>query len=69
MTPEELSAYFERIRARQREIQLNVYRTRTAAAYHIGNARDMVADNRQTLSRCVKRRLACACFDYGMSIV
>ena len=45
MTPEELSAYFERIRARQREIQLNVYRTRTAAAYHIGNVRDMVADS------------------------
>ena len=44
MTPEELATHFERIRVCQRRIQLAVYRTRMAAAYHIGKARDMVAD-------------------------
>lgn len=45
MTPEELATHFERIRCLQRRIQLAVYRTRMAAVYHIGKARDMVADN------------------------
>ena len=45
MTPEELATHFERIRSSQRQIQLAVYRTRMAAPYHVGKARDMVADN------------------------
>jgi hypothetical protein len=44
MTPEELATHFERIRVFQRQIQLAVYQTRMAAAYHTGKARDMVAD-------------------------
>lgn len=45
MTPEELATNFEFIRCMQRQIQLAVYRTRMAAAYHIGKARDMLADS------------------------
>lgn len=45
MTPEELATHFERIRCSQCQIQLAVYRTRMAAAYHVAKARDMVSDN------------------------
>ena len=50
MKPEELATQFDRIRSWQRQIQVAVYSTRMAAAYHIGKARDMVADNNKALA-------------------
>jgi hypothetical protein len=44
MTPDELATRLDRTRNRVREIQRAIYRTGMAGPYHLGKARDMLAD-------------------------